>query len=86
MEKLALALVNAVRKLRHYFHAHTIKVLTEHPLRAILQKADLSRRMVKWAIELDKHDIRIVPRCNASISNTEISVKVPEVGATSRKI
>ena len=62
MEKLALALVSAARKLRHYFKAHTIRVLTEHPLRAVLQKAYLSGRMVKWAIELGEHDIRIVPR------------------------
>ena len=46
-EKLALALVNAAQKLRHYFQAHTIKVLTEHPLQAVLQKANLSGRMVK---------------------------------------
>ena len=62
LEKLALALVRAARKLRHYFQAHTIRVLTEHPLRAILQNAYLSGRMVKWAIELGEHDIKIVPR------------------------
>ena len=62
MEKLALALVSAARKLRHYFQVHIIRVLIEHRLRAILQKADLSGRMVKWAIELGEHDIRIVPR------------------------
>ena len=35
-EKLALALVNAARKLKHYFRAHTVMVLTEHPLRTVL--------------------------------------------------
>ncbi|KAJ8618520.1 hypothetical protein MRB53_014706 [Persea americana] len=44
--------------------------LTEHPLRAILQKADLSGRRVKWAIELGEHDIRIVPR-NATKDQVE---------------
>ena len=57
LEKLALALVCAARKLRHYFQAHTVRVLTENPLRAILQKTDRFGRLVKWAIELSEHDI-----------------------------
>ena len=32
LEKLILALVNATRKLLHYFQAHNIYVLTEYPL------------------------------------------------------
>ena len=32
LEKLALALVIMSRKLRSYFHAHTIEVLTNYPL------------------------------------------------------
>ena len=33
LEKLALALVVASRKLRPYFHAHSIEVLSRYPLR-----------------------------------------------------
>ena len=36
MEKLTLALVIASRKLRPYFHSHTICVLTNYPLRHVL--------------------------------------------------
>ena len=36
MEKLALALVIASWKLRPYFHSHTIRVLTNYPLRQVL--------------------------------------------------
>ena len=32
LEKLVLALVHAMRKLPHYFQAHTIYVLIEYPL------------------------------------------------------
>uniref|UniRef100_A0A2N9ERU6 Uncharacterized protein n=1 Tax=Fagus sylvatica TaxID=28930 RepID=A0A2N9ERU6_FAGSY len=46
MEKLALALVVAAKKLRPYFQAHTIIVLTNHPLR----KA--KRRLLKHAVRL----------------------------------
>ncbi|XP_059455029.1 uncharacterized protein LOC132185246 [Corylus avellana] len=57
IEKLAFALVPSARRLRPYFQAYTIKVLTEYPLRKILQKPDLSGRLVNWAIELGEFDI-----------------------------
>ncbi|XP_004295848.1 PREDICTED: uncharacterized protein LOC101309919 [Fragaria vesca subsp. vesca] len=62
IEKLALALITTARKLRQYFQAHTIHVLTNHPLRQILQKPETSGRMVKWAIELGEFDIHFKPR------------------------
>ena len=47
MEKLALALVATSRKLRPYFHSHTIWVLTNYPLRQVLQKLDASGCLLK---------------------------------------
>ena len=38
MEKLILALVTTTRKLRPYFQAHTIEVLTEYPMKQVLHK------------------------------------------------
>ena len=40
MEKLAFALVTASRKLRHYFQAHVINVLTDHPLKKAMNKLE----------------------------------------------
>ena len=40
------------RKLRPYFHAHSIKVLTNYLLCQVLQKPEASRRLLKWAIKL----------------------------------
>ncbi|XP_019236965.1 PREDICTED: uncharacterized protein LOC109217196 [Nicotiana attenuata] len=57
LEKLALALVVASRKLRPYFQHHAIAVVTTFPLRSILHIPDLSGRLAKWAIELSEHDI-----------------------------
>ncbi|KAL0303173.1 UNVERIFIED_CONTAM: hypothetical protein Sradi_6185400 [Sesamum radiatum] len=48
IEKLALTLVTTVRKLRPYFQSHPIVVLTNHPLKQIMSKPDVSGRMVKW--------------------------------------
>ncbi|KAM1427041.1 hypothetical protein ACFXTO_019665 [Malus domestica] len=62
IEKLALALVMSTRKLRPYFQAHSIIVLTNHPLRQILQIPDTSGRMIKWAIALGEFDISYQPK------------------------
>ena len=37
-------------------------MLTNQPLRSILHKLDLSRRMFKWAIELSEYGIKYQPR------------------------
>ena len=61
MEKLALALVAASKKLRPYFQCNPIVVVTNYPLRNV-HKADLSGQLVKWAIELSEFDITYLPR------------------------
>ncbi|XP_065036613.1 uncharacterized protein LOC135672085 [Musa acuminata AAA Group] len=62
IEKLALALVLSARKLRPYFQAHPVEVITDQPLRQVLSKFDVAGRLLKWAVELGEHDIRYVPR------------------------
>ena len=62
MEKLAFALITASRKLRHYFQAHVINVLTNHPLGKAMNKLEAARQLIQWAIELSKFDIRYQTR------------------------
>ncbi|XP_060967074.1 uncharacterized protein LOC133035241 [Cannabis sativa] len=57
MEKLAFALVISSRKLRPYFQAHSIEVLTNYPLRQVLAKPEASGRLLKWSVELSQFDI-----------------------------
>jgi hypothetical protein len=52
MEKICYVVIMSARKLRYYFKAHTIKVLTDQPLNDIFSNRDSSRRISKWAIEL----------------------------------
>ncbi|KAK1379936.1 hypothetical protein POM88_026680 [Heracleum sosnowskyi] len=52
----------ASRKLRPYFQAHKIEVLTNQPLRNILHSPQVSGRLIKWAIELGEFDIKYKPR------------------------
>ncbi|RVW60099.1 Gypsy retrotransposon integrase-like protein 1 [Vitis vinifera] len=62
MELTALALRSAAQKLRPYFQAHLVVVLTDQPLRNILHKPDLTGRMLQWAIELSEYGIEFQPR------------------------
>ncbi|XP_057491365.1 uncharacterized protein LOC130777097 [Actinidia eriantha] len=57
IEKLAYALIIAARKLRQYFQAHPIAVLTDQPLKQILQQPDTLGRLLKWSIELSEFHI-----------------------------
>ena len=62
MEKLAFALVIAARRLKPYFQAHTIIVLTNKPLRKAMHSPEVAGRMALWAIELSEFDIQYRPR------------------------
>ena len=42
MEKLAFALITASRKLRHYFQAHVIVVMMDHPLKKSMTKLEVA--------------------------------------------
>jgi len=61
VEKLALSLVHAARRLRPYFQNHTITIKTDYPIQKILQKPDLAGRMSSWAVELSEFNIRYEP-------------------------
>ncbi|XP_027183804.1 uncharacterized protein LOC113782091 [Coffea eugenioides] len=62
IERYVLALVHAARKLRSYFQAHPVIVMTDQPLKQILSKPDASGRMVRWAVELSEYDLSYQPR------------------------
>ena len=62
LEKAILAIVQATQKLPHYFQTHTVVVLTQVPLRSILQSADYTGRIAKWGTILGAFDIRYMPR------------------------
>ena len=62
MEKLALALITAARKLKPYFQAHIIVVLTDQPLKKAISSPEAAGRMALWAIELSEFDVRYHPR------------------------
>ncbi|XP_028061802.1 uncharacterized protein LOC114265232 [Camellia sinensis] len=62
LEKMALTLVIASRCLRPYFQAHSIVVLTDQPLRKVMQQPELSGRLMQWSVELNQFEISYRPR------------------------
>ena len=61
LEKVILAVVLGTRKLPHYFQVHIMVVLTQLPLKTILQSADYTRRIAKWGTILGAFDIKYMP-------------------------
>ena len=68
-KKIVLALVISARKLRPFFQAHIIAIVTNLPLRQILQKLDVSGRLLRWSFELNEFDIIFKPR---SVIKTQV--------------
>jgi hypothetical protein len=57
VEKICYAIVLSARKLRHYFEAHRVRVLTTQPLNNIFKNRDSSGRIGTWVMELSEHEI-----------------------------
>ena len=57
METLIFALVTAARKLKPYFQAHTVVILTDKPLRRVMSNPEVAGWMALWAIKLGEFDV-----------------------------
>jgi len=62
IEKATLVVVFSVRILHHYFQIFTVIVMTNLPIRKVLQKPDMAGRMVRWVVELSEFDVQYEPR------------------------
>src|SRR5215216_23535 len=59
VQKLIFGLIMASRKLRHYFQAHEITVVTCFPLQRILRNPEATGRIVEWASELSSFGMKV---------------------------
>ena len=62
IEKLVFALITASKKLKHYFQAHVINVMTDHPFKKVMNKLEAAGQLIQWSVELSEFDIRYQPR------------------------
>ena len=47
IEKLVFALITTSKKLKHYFQAHVINVMTDHPLKKAMNKLEAAKRLIQ---------------------------------------
>jgi hypothetical protein len=64
VHKLLYAVPIASRKLRHYFQAHKISVVSSYPLRVMLYNSNATSNIAKWIAELAKFELDFVS-CHA---------------------
>ena len=63
LEKYCLALIFALKKLRHYMLAHEIQLVARaDPIRYVLSQPVLTGRLGKWAVLMMEFDITFVPQ------------------------
>ena len=57
-EQSCLALIYASQRLRHYFLAHKVQLMTRsHPIKSLLQRPILSGRLAQWLLQLSQYEI-----------------------------
>jgi hypothetical protein len=62
VHKLLYAILITSRKLRHYFKAHRISVVTSYPPRAVLHNPNATGNIAKWIAELAEFDLDFASR------------------------
>ena len=62
LKKLVLPLFIISRRLKHYFQTFPITVLTEHPLRSVIENPEATGRILKWASKLRPFGLIFEPR------------------------
>jgi ribosomal protein L16/L10AE len=62
LEKAALALIQAAKKLPHYFQASTVTVLIDLPLKMLMHSSDFSGRITRWGVHLGSLGVEYKPR------------------------
>jgi hypothetical protein len=50
------------RKLKHYFLAHKVRVVSDRPLAHVLKSKEVMGRIAQWVMDIGQYDVEFVPR------------------------
>jgi hypothetical protein len=78
-EKLALAVVLAVHKLRHYILLRTTKVVVDsNNMQYFLSHRQVNRKIVRWVVILQEYDLEFSkPKSKKALVLTELVTALP---------
>jgi ribonuclease HI len=87
MLKLVYMILMTKRKIRHYFDAHPITMVSKYPLGEVIQNPETEGRIAKWALELMGQNILYAPRsaiksqvlADFVAEGTEIQTPLPSI-------
>jgi hypothetical protein len=62
VQKLLYAVLMMTRKLKYYFLAHNVRVISDHPLARVMQSKKATGWIAQWAVEIGQYDVESIPQ------------------------